>query len=155
MINIYIKSILFNNLSLFKSCFSFQDQWKLSTWHPRMLETLNVCLEEPILRIYSGYHSNCRIRAMISCGKFVAERTLKGSIGSLGATILQLLIVWHLDKEQLIGVNFTQSKDNNRTSLYIKMCDQKVRIFNCNQCLRVLMWVFVKTDFILLTWAIY
>lgn len=113
-----------------------------------MLETFNLCLEGPILRICSGYHSNSRIRATISCGKFVAERTLKGSIGSRGAAILQMLMVQHLDKEHLIGVNFTQSKDNNRTSLYIKVCDQKVKIFNCNQCLqRVLIWVFVKTDF--------
>ena len=115
------------------------DQGKWNTWHPTMLATLNLCPKGLMLRICSGCHSNCRIHAMmlwLLCGKFVAERILKDSIGSHGAAMLQLFLVWHLDKEHLIGVNFIQSKDNHRASLsieqniLIKMCDKKFRAFN-------------------------
>lgn len=57
---------------------------------------------------------------MISYGKFVAQRTLQDSMGSPGAAILQVFMVWHLDKGQLIGVNFIQIEDNNRASLSIE-----------------------------------
>lgn len=92
-----------------------------------------------MLGICSGCHSNCRINTLmlwVLCGKFVAERILKDSVGSHGAAVLQLFMVWHLDKEHLIGVNFLQREDSYRASLsreeniLIKMCDKKFRVFN-------------------------
>lgn len=57
---------------------------------------------------------------MILCDKSVVERTLQDSIGSPGAAILQVFMVWFLDKGHLIGVNFIQITDNYRASISIE-----------------------------------
>lgn len=105
---------------LFNKWKQHHGQCELSTWHPTILMILNLCPERLILGICSGYHSNCRIKAMILCDKFVVERTLQDSIGSPGAAILQVFMVWFLDKGHLIGANFIQITDNYRASISIE-----------------------------------
>lgn len=127
IIDIYIQSILLNSLFQFRGIFLFlsfifnklkqhHGQWELSTWHPTMLMILNLYPEGLILRIRSGYHSNCRIKAVILCGKFVAENTSGFHWITWGSNITSVYGVAS-DKGHLIGVNFIQIKDNYRASL--------------------------------------
>lgn len=80
-----------------------------------------------------------------------------GSTGTPGTAIFQVFMVQHFDKGRPTGVNFIQIEDNYGASLslelniLIKMYDKMLRVLICNHYLiRVLTWIFMKTDFQLL-----